>query len=65
MSWRVLIRELGEVPHLFLLAATLDLYLIRRTRMMTSAMKKRVSTTPIRIPSTGVNSSGTGLSAEM
>ena len=32
--------------------------------MMTSAMTKRVSTTPMRIPNTGVNSSGTGLSVE-
>ena len=54
-------KESGN-EYLFLLAATLDLYLSRSTRMMTSAMTKRVSTTPMRMPNTGVNSSGTGLS---
>ena len=40
------------------------LYLSRRINMMTKATKSRVTTTPMRIPSTGVNSSGTGLSAK-
>lgn len=47
-----------------LAALVLLWYLSRRMRMTTNATNISVSTTPTKMPNTGVNSSGTGLSAK-